>query len=276
MTNDLNELIDSLQWYNPTGTWDFGATGNLTICSPANQSNYGNLVITQTNTGITSELSPSLFISGAGTQLPLPPGTHEVVITETLSGLSDTTLVTVIPPSSSQNQVIELVVNESLNLNLNNPIGCGNTITDVENICPDLSGESAQVIVFGGNFSATFTGISEGIDTACLVVCSDLGNCDTVFVEIIVTDTMSFVNDISLENAVKIYPNPTENLVRVELGFEFSKGNYAVLDATGKLIFRKEIPNSEFVFETGGLASGIYFVQIETGKRTTYRKFIKR
>jgi len=52
-------------------------------------------------------------------------------------------------------------------------------IIDIDNICSDASGSSASINFLDGFTCIEVTGIEVGMDTACIVMCDDLGVCDT-------------------------------------------------------------------------------------------------
>ena len=62
------------------------------------------------------------------------------------------------------------------------------TITSVSNICPGSSGTYVDFTLLGNNACIKYRGLTAGgTDTACVVVCDDLGFCDTT--RIVVTTT---------------------------------------------------------------------------------------
>lgn len=56
------------------------------------------------------------------------------------------------------------------------------TPVSITNICPDLSGENADVAPDPLNYCVYALGISPGLDTACIVVCTNTGFCDTTII----------------------------------------------------------------------------------------------
>ncbi|MEZ5029812.1 MAG: gliding motility-associated C-terminal domain-containing protein [Saprospiraceae bacterium] len=55
-------------------------------------------------------------------------------------------------------------------------------IDTVFNICPDASGMFADIVSIDGTPCLEITGEAIGTDTACIVICDDLGTCDTTIV----------------------------------------------------------------------------------------------
>ena len=90
------------------------------------------------------------------------------------------------------------------------------------------------------------------------------------------------VNDLLAKNAVKVFPNPTDGIIEVELNN--LEGNEAVaklMDVSGKLIFEKTIllQNPYFTkkqFDLSQYSSGIYFLKIENEKGSAVEKIIRK
>ncbi|MBL7815844.1 MAG: gliding motility-associated C-terminal domain-containing protein [Saprospiraceae bacterium] len=61
------------------------------------------------------------------------------------------------------------------------PIG---RITTIENFCPSSSGSNVSFTLNAAERTITFTGVTEGVDTACIQVCSSLNICDTTIYRI--------------------------------------------------------------------------------------------
>lgn len=68
-------------------------------------------------------------------------------------------------------------------------------------------------------------------------------------------------NDLTIdENAIEVYPNPTENEIHLTL----PQGNYtiSIRDITGALIQTKELRGSQFLLELKALPGGLYFLEL--------------
>ena len=88
------------------------------------------------------------------------------------------------------------------------------------------------------------------------------------------------VNDNQV-NTIDVYPNPVTNTAYVK--FDLSKRQtvkLSVLDISGKLLYKKDIPNAGFNYEqipVGQLNAGVYFVSIvmEDGSQVTKKMVIQ-
>jgi gliding motility-associated-like protein len=81
----------------------------------------------------------------------------------------------------------------------------GNLIS-IENYCPENSGTQVEFVIHTMNYCIHYSGVTTGLDTACLVICDDFGICDTTILIIetgdlpdgqnsLITDTV-FTNQI--------------------------------------------------------------------------------
>lgn len=64
------------------------------------------------------------------------------------------------------------------------------------------------------------------------------------------------------ENNIKIYPNPADDLLKIEMHKELKNCIVNIYEITGKLVFELEMNNSESEIELTSLSSGIYFILI--------------
>lgn len=69
-----------------------------------------------------------------------------------------------------------------------------NPPSTIENICPELSDGEVDFELDDEFFCVTYTGVELGTDTACVQICDDLGNCDTINFYITVVDG-AFITD---------------------------------------------------------------------------------
>ena len=81
------------------------------------------------------------------------------------------------------------------------------------------------------------------------------------------------IADISL-NSLFIYPNPAENYIQIKYQY-ILPSSFEIFDINGRRIYNKEI-NSEtdLVFNTTKLVSGMYFISIHLNEKTERLKFI--
>ncbi len=185
--NNVNDLVSWMNVIDPAGTWaQFAAT--LTIRGGVQANSYGTMSITQTNTGGSATLDPSLSLLPQGISLTMTVGLHSVVFTEKSTGCKDTVSVQILCPDVAD-QITNVSIQEGFNgtLCLSSFVTNGSAIASVTNICPNSSGSNASVVVDPNTDCVTYTGLVAGIDTACLQICLNTGQCFTVTAYITVT-----------------------------------------------------------------------------------------
>lgn len=75
------------------------------------------------------------------------------------------------------------------------------------------------------------------------------------------TEAMVGINDLEIDHAIKIIPNPATNLVRLEGGFNY--GSVACIkDLNGRYVVKPEKLNAEQVIDISQLNPGMYIVQV--------------
>ena len=105
----------------------------------------------------------------------------------------DTTIVVVnvLPPRvDTVTFSIELTDNSTYCIDTTELSG---TITSINNICPDNAADVVEFVIDEENNCVDYTGIAIGTGQACIVICDDIGYCDTTFM--IVDVEMGTVTD---------------------------------------------------------------------------------
>lgn len=127
-----------------------------------------------------------------GTSINVPAGTSEIVFIDQETGCRDTLISTV---ACLMTDTLFLTIDTGMSDTL-----CFDTLelqgnfVSIENDCPGQSGTAAEVTVIGitpaqnDSLCVSFTGLAPGEETACIVLCDDLGLCDTTYVIITVED----------------------------------------------------------------------------------------
>ena len=122
--------------------------------------------------------------------------------------------------------------------------------------CTDPLTEFSQVPAPG-------TFLSDGTYPVTLTVGDEYGNLTECTFEVTVDSTLGVV-DRSLDNTVKLYPNPASNLVNIvnDSGLELER--VEIYDVNDRLVHSVKLGNAaaENTMNVSSLASGIYMVQI--------------
>ena len=179
--------------------------------------------------------------SGGQIGIALGVGKYELIIASFSDAeCNDTAWITVACQPNTAIFMDTVAVNTSDTFCLDQSELAGN-IVSIENSCEDQSGESVIFEIDTANYCIIYTGVEAGMEKACIVLCDDLGTCDTTIIDILVEpeeDTVAFpiaVMDIDtikasetttidiLENdttnsdliAISIFENPTYGTVTV-------------------------------------------------------------
>ncbi len=87
--------------------------------------------------------------------------------------------------------------------------------------------------------------------------------------------TVTFVGVSEVENQVSIYPNPVSDWLFIKRN---STNNLEldVLDVTGNVVYQTQSNMSDTRLNTAKLASGMYFLRIKEGSKSTLLRFVKQ
>ncbi|MEO1625622.1 MAG: gliding motility-associated C-terminal domain-containing protein [Bacteroidota bacterium] len=174
--NDVEELVDSMNVWDPAGNWQNDATAQRIIGGQAGVS-YSDMTLFVNATAMDEFLDAVPFISPNGTSLQFAPGPHQIVLVETATLIRDTL-----------NLWVYCVQPDTIRRDLE--------IGQLDTICLDWSQLSLPVpdtIItlcspMGGVFSYNLNqqdsclqieGMQTGVDSACFVSCDARGICDT-------------------------------------------------------------------------------------------------
>ena len=192
--NSIEDLVDLLNELDVNGNWMLDANNQLIIGGNI-ASNYGDLAWTEVTTNQNGVMTPFAGTTTSDAGLILDVGTHLLTFTETATGCEEMVTVNV----SCPDQIDTLYVFTTVELggsnfycvsNLNLP----GTTTSVVNTCPDNSGNEADFTIDQSNFCVYYDGLALGQDTACLLICNDLGVCQPVcLVTIVTNDCQDFI-----------------------------------------------------------------------------------
>ena len=243
------ELADLMNQLDPDGNWVVNS--GIVIEGGNSSSLYGPIQASLVaNPNISSNLTASSSVLINGFSILLDTGQHEVVVFEISTGCTDTLLVNVACPLDSLVIQDEIMVGDSsvycIDTNL---LDLPGTIVSIENTCPDASGDHVSFEIDTATLCISYIGLEIGVDTACITICDDLGNCqtvivivtvvpdvlppllpdlikDTVFVEV---DTVVYCLDTDeLPGTVVSVENVCSNLSGDFVVFEVDPGSYCV------------------------------------------------
>lgn len=136
--------------------------------------------------------------------LNLGQGTHQLIFEQNVTGCRDT-IEAMVACISTESMDLMISVNSADTICFDTTELMGEVIS-FENICENASGEFSLIELDSENYCLSYTGIEEGIENACIVLCDDLGYCDTTFLNLSVEPVSGL-----LPNAVDDFETTTIN-----------------------------------------------------------------
>lgn len=121
-------------------------------------------------------------------------------------------------------------------------------------------------IVNSNSFGVFINGTGSGICTFSQ---------SNVVIDVYYCTSLAGINSYTQKATIKIFPNPVNDFLNIEVGIENIGNTYAIYDYTGKLISTGKITNELTQLNTNILSSGMYFLKIN-GEIPQTIKFIKK
>lgn len=187
-------LVDSMNIWDPNGNWeDFSANSFILGGQPG--STYSGMEITAVLLGITTTLQANPQDSTPeGTLIQFDRGVHELVVTETLTGVSMQSLVLIGCP---QNVAFtnELLINTLDTLCFDTiDLGLVGNMISITPTCPfDNEVVNTEIV----NQCSQILGIDIGMDTICYEICDEYDFCASFQTVVnVFTDDEVFTQDI--------------------------------------------------------------------------------
>lgn len=174
--NSIQELVDSMNIWDPTGNWVDDAA-NALISGGTPGIAYQDMIVWVVIINAPNTIGHNIIFDPLGTQVNFGVGANEVIVTDNLSGQSDTVLVLAgcMQPATS-NEAVLVGENDNTCLDFSELAG---DVASVTNICTNTN---VNFLLTNGDSCVQFTGLSFGLDTACLVACDIYDFCDTTYV----------------------------------------------------------------------------------------------
>ena len=189
---DIDDLVAQMNAIDPSGNWIHNDM-MLLIVGGTPGSNYSNMDVTAIANGLPSTIGLNFGLNPQGTQLSFEAGEYEVIFTETATNCMDTVLVEIICFTGTTSQTIT----NTISADENPYVVCIDTtelpgnIVSIFNACPDDAEGFVNYLIDEDEYCVKYQGVKcNGMDRACIVVCDDLGLCDTTFFEITVDNTL--------------------------------------------------------------------------------------
>ena len=108
--------------------------------------------------------------------------------------------------------------------------------------------------------NATHTYEEAGTFDVCLTAINDCGE-DTECIQVTVTEEDLSTQDQEWTEEIKVFPNPTEDIVNFYIP-QIKSGELTILDATGKIVLKSNINSEMTTINVAHLVSGLYMYTI--------------
>ena len=181
----ISELVDSMNVWDPISAWVFNPT-TVIITGGNTQNSFGQMLIEQINTGATAIIEVNANLEPKATEIYLDAGVNEVIVTNDLTGCSDTVMVTV--TCASPDILVDTILVNTIDTMCIPTDELTGVIVSYENDCEDSSGEFVIFSQIVGEWCVQYEGVEVGVDSACVVICDDLGICDTTYLYVTVVE----------------------------------------------------------------------------------------
>jgi gliding motility-associated-like protein len=185
----IADLVDSMNVWDMAGTWVWDAA-SFKIVGGNIFSNYGNLTITQDGTGAFALLELTESLTPNGAQILIGDGPHELIFSDTTTLCQDTIQATVfclIPEV-----VMDTIIDGEMDTYCVDTTELLGNIVSIINVCPTPSGNMVAFEIVDSTYCVNYLGLALGEDIACMVVCDDLGLCDTTTIIVnVLVDTLA-------------------------------------------------------------------------------------
>ncbi len=228
----LNQLLDSMRIWDPTGGWQLEAPAQLILGYPQIGETYSCQSITGSSPTPTDICYNEATVFN-GLKFKVSPGFHQFIVIDTVLGKRDTvTLGAACVQTDTVRQTMEVSTNRAYCMNTTQLLGQPQLAT-FTNFCSKITTHVTFDSLF--NFCAGYTARTAGIDTACLRVCDQFGMCDTTYLYItaeinpfrnhVVTDTISIglsrqkCNITIPPDTIKTYKNLCPTLSGTQISF---------------------------------------------------------
>ncbi len=173
---DIPALVDSMNLWDPQGNWILDA-GSQLITGGYPGNTYSDMDVTVVSIQSPSFIGYNFGLNALGTQLDFQVGFHQVIATSDLSGESDTFYVHI--SCATPDTVYLQMQPGQAGTFCPDDSQLNGTITGAGNSCGSASGQAVELTAPSLDYCFDLMAIAPGFESACLVLCDDLGICDT-------------------------------------------------------------------------------------------------
>ncbi len=164
--------------------------------------------------------------------------------------------------------------------NVDLTIESGDTVTwtwtdTLPHTVQNVSGSSVETFNSGtltGNgqtFSYTFTTVGSN-DYFC-----GIHGAASMSGTITVTDNLS-LEGFEKKNSVKLFPNPTNNELHIEILNSLTNTRVSIIDITGKTLINTRLNSNSNKIDVSSLKSGLYLIKLDSDTGSQTKRFVKK
>ncbi len=272
--DDVNDLLSKMKELDNLANWVYSA-GNISGGRPG--AVYSDMTIKHLSSGIINEFPVGKQIVPHPTVLV--DNSHELqylVAIDPITACADTLYLNILPPAQPGSSTMQVDVAEGESVEVCIPVDelFGN-IEFLENECISFT-NNAQ-LVMSGDTCITVMGLEEGPDEACIVVCDDLGICDTTFLQINVLDAST---DIEVLTGFSPNDDGVNEVFKIKNIHLYPDNELLIINRWGKPVYDVKGYNNSWngEYRSKKLPDGSYFYILRvnvSGKEKEYKGFVE-
>ncbi len=176
---DINELVDLMNVWDENGNWQHNEF-TRTFAGGDPHSFYGKMIIRHLTTGSVAVLDLYELFSINSSYVIVPEGEHVLVVTNTVTGVTDTVHLFVNCISPDFVEIIQPVgASDTICLSTDELQGA---VTAIFNPCLEGFDNPSDLNVIPGTNCVEAFGMFPGQTQACYVICDETGICDTTYI----------------------------------------------------------------------------------------------
>ena len=198
---------------------------------------------------------------------------HTFVVQDPLTGCTDTLYINILEGQGPTTDTIYITVpldgSAQVCLGTDELYGTPELLT---NACESLTFNSQ--LVLGGNECMDVLGLSVGEDQACMVLCDDLGVCDTTYVLIEVVDTTT---DLVIYNGFSPNEDGINDYFRIKNIELYPNNHLIIFNRWGNRVYETDRYTNarpwKAIYKNTYLADGTYFYILDVELNGRMQKF---
>jgi gliding motility-associated-like protein len=272
--DDVYELLAKMKELDGLGNWVYI---NGRVIGGVDGVAYGDMYIKEATTGIITEIpAADLIVPHPTVLIDNDRFTHLLIATDPIYGCADSLIINVLQPDAPTVDSIQVVVavgeTQEVCIPVDQLVGVIETLT---NLYPSFT-ENAEILSTG-DVCVEVVGLEEGPDEAFIVICDDLGFCDTTILNITVTNV-----NTELEIMTGFSPNEdgVNDIFKIRNIQRYPENDIIIFNRWGKTVYKAKGYNNEWggVYRSKNLPDGTYFyilnVEVD-GEKKEYKGYVE-